>query len=152
MEGAYSYKWKEYHFAWHAIIWYLCQPCACKHIICLQVLQSLSISLQTYHILQTRCLRTYHMFASQLREPALAPMRKRTSATIQFAISSAGHLNQRNDAKAPLCCSDVGYRREVHITPPFTFPGCGVWQFLLVSVFPWSAPSITYQFSHQLWL
>ncbi len=66
IEGAYSYEYKGYYFAWLGNIWYLCQPCARKQIICLQAMQSLSICLQTYHSSQTRCLRTYHMFASQL--------------------------------------------------------------------------------------
>ena len=73
IEGAYSYKYKRYYFAWLGNIWYLCQPCAPKHIICLQALQSLSIRLQTYHSLQTTCLGTYHMFASQLVNPPSHP-------------------------------------------------------------------------------
>ncbi len=48
IEGAYSYNYKGYYFAWLANIWYLCQPCAHKQIICLQALLSLSIHLQTY--------------------------------------------------------------------------------------------------------
>jgi hypothetical protein len=63
-------------------------------------------------------------------------MQKHASASIQFAISVAGTLAHWEDAKTPLCCSNVGYIREVHITPPFTFSGIGVWQFLLVSMSP----------------
>jgi len=39
---------------------------ACRHIIFLQALWSSPICLRTYPSLQTMCLRTYHMFASQL--------------------------------------------------------------------------------------
>ncbi len=64
--GGLFHQIKRVVFVWLAKIWYHCQPHACKHIICLQALPSLSICLQIYHSLQTTCLQTYHMFASQL--------------------------------------------------------------------------------------
>ncbi len=79
---------------WLGNIWYLCQQCACKHIIWLQALQSLSIRLQTYHSLQARCSRTYHMFASQLVNLPLHPCKKAPwqASNSQFPLQAHWHI------------------------------------------------------------
>jgi hypothetical protein len=41
-------------------------------------------------------------------QPALAPMQKHASASIQFAIPSTGVLAHRNDGMPPLFYSNVG--------------------------------------------
>ncbi len=118
-------------FAKHVLadISYVCKPCnpwqpACKHIIVCKP-----------------CARNHIICLRGITYTHLGTHAKRALASIQFTISSSGVLAHQNDGMTPSCYSNFGQRREVHITPSFNFPGRGIWQFSLVSVSPWSAPS-----------
>ncbi len=82
------------YFVWLVNIWYLCQPRACKHIICLQALQSLLINLQTYSSLKNTCSWTYHMFVSQLVNPPWHPYKSapHQASNLQFPLQAHWHI------------------------------------------------------------
>jgi hypothetical protein len=56
--------------------------------------RSLSICLQTYHSSQTRCLRTYHMFASQPVNPPWHPCKSvpQQASNFQFPLQAHWHI------------------------------------------------------------